>query len=128
MLRMLRWWVVGFAIAACARSSATAAEGATDRDVITEQEIASSGALNAYDAVQKLRANFLSDRGKTTILGRTSSKPTVFLDGVQFGEIQSLRSISATTVQSIRMYRSYEAQQRYGYGVTGGAIEVTTKK
>ena len=127
MPRLLRWWVAGLALAACARSSATPADGG-DRDVITEQEIAASGALNAYDAVQKLRANFLSDRGKTTILGRSSSKPTVFLDGVQFGEIQSLRNISATTVQSIRMYRSYEAQQRYGYGVTGGAIEVTTKK
>jgi len=96
--------------------------------VITEEEIASSNAINAYEAVQKLRANFLADRGKTTILGRSPSKPTVYVDGVQFGDVTSLRSISATVVQSIRLYRAYEAEQRYGNGVMGGVIEVTTKK
>ena len=112
-------------LAACVRTSNAPQ---AQRDVITEEEIASSNAINAYEVVQKLRANFLSDRGKTTILGRSSSKPTVYVDGVQFGDIQSLRSISATVVQSIRLFRAYEAEQRYGNGVMGGVIEVTTKK
>ena len=126
MFRPARWLLLLLVLVSCTRQTARPTGG--DRDVITEEEIASSHAINAYEAVQKLRGNFLSDRGKTTILGRSPSKPTVFVDGVQFGEIQSLRSISASVIQSIRLYRSYEAEQRYGNGVMGGVIEVTTKK
>ena len=79
-------------LAACVKAS-NSPESAP-RNVITEAEIASSNSMNAYDAVQKLRGNFLSDRGKTTILGSSPSKPTVFVDGMQFGEIESLRTIS----------------------------------
>ena len=114
-----------FSLGACVKASNAPQ---SQRDVITEEEIASSSAVNAYEAVQKLRGTFLSDRGKTTILGNSPSKPTVYVDGVQYGDITSLRSISATVVQSIRLYRAYEAEQRYGNGVMGGVIEVTTKK
>ena len=113
-------------LAACVKAPNSPASA--PRNLITEAELAASNSMNAYDAVQKLRGNFLSDRGKTTILGSSPSKPTVFVDGMQFGEIESLRTISVTVVQSIRLYRAYEAQQRYGKGVMGGVIEVTTKK
>ena len=126
MSRLRLSLLLALSLAACVKAS-NSPQGA-QRDLITEEEIASTNAINAYEAVQKLRGNFLSDRGKTTILGKSPSKPTVFVDGIQFGEIQSLRTISASVVQSIRLYRSYEAEQRYGNGVMGGVIEVTTKK
>jgi len=96
--------------------------------VITEEEIAATTAINAYEVVQKLRGNFLSNRGKTTILGKSSSTPVVYVDGVRYGEILSLRNITSTTIQSIRLYRAWEAQQKYGNDVMGGVIEVTTKR
>ena len=126
MIRTIRWLFVVLVLVACTRQ--TARPGSADRDVITEEEIAGTSAINAYEIVQKLRGNFLSNRGKTTILGRSSSTPMVFLDGVRYGEIASLRNISAMTVQSIRLYRAWDAQQRYGNDVMGGVIEVTTKK
>ena len=36
--------------------------------------------------------------------------------------------ISASQVQAIRLYRAWEAQQKYGNDVMGGVIEVTTKQ
>ena len=96
--------------------------------MITEEEIAATTAINAYEVVQKLRGNFLSSRGKTTILGKSSSTPVVYVDGVRYGEIASLRNITSTTIQSIRLYRAWEAQQKYGNDVMGGVIEVTTKR
>ena len=126
MIRIARWLLVALVIAACTRQSTS--PGSADRDLITEEEIASASAINAYEVVQKLRGNFLSNRGKTTILGRSSATPVVYVDGVRYGEIASLRNITATTLQSIRLYRAWEAQQRYGNNVTGGVIEVTTKK
>ena len=113
-------------ILACTRASNRPGTG--DRDTITEDEIASSSAVNAYEAVQRLRGNFLSNRGKTTILGKSSALPIVYLDGVRYGEVQSLRNISASQVQAIRLYRAYDAQQKYGNDVMGGVIEVTTKQ
>ena len=113
-------------ILACTRASSRPGTG--DRDTITEDEIASSSAVNAYEAVQRLRGNFLSNRGKTTILGKSSPMPVVYLDGVRYGEVQSLRNISATQVQSIHLYRAYDAQQKYGNDVMGGVIEVSTKQ
>ena len=126
MTPRIRWLLVVLALVACTRQSARV--GSADRDLITEEEIAGTTAINAYEIVQKLRGNFLSNRGKTTILGRSSATPMVYVDGVRYGEIASLRNITATTVQSIRLYRAWEAQQRYGNDVTGGVIEVTTKR
>lgn len=112
-------------MAACTHSSQ---RGGGSENTITEQEIDASGAITAYDVIQQLRRNFLTDRGKTTLIGSSPSKPTVFLDGVDFGPITSLRSISARQVASIRLYRAWEAQQKYGNGYVGGVIEVTTRK
>lgn len=118
--------MLAMSVLACTRASNRPGSG--DRDTITEAEIASSSATNAFEAVQRLRGNFLSNRGKTTILGKSSPMPIVYLDGVRFGEVNSLRNISATTVQAIRLYRAWEAQQKYGNDVMGGVIEVTTKQ
>ena len=126
MIRSVRWLLAVLVLVACTRQ--TARTGSADRDTITEEEIAGTSAITAYEVVQKLRGNFLSNRGKTTILGRSSPTPVVYVDGVRYGEIASLRNISATTVQSIRLFRAWEAQQRYGNNVMGGVIEVTTKK
>ena len=126
MIRSIRWLFVVLVLVACTRQ--TARTGSADRDTITEEEIAGTSAITAYEVVHKLRGNFLSNRGKTTILGRSSPTPVVYVDGVRYGEIPSLRNISATTVQSIRLFRAWEAQQRYGNDVMGGVIEVTTKK
>ena len=126
MIRPARWLLLLLVLVSCTRQTSRPTGG--DRDVITEEEIAATSAINAYEVVQKLRGNFLSNRGKTTILGKSSSTPIVFVDGVRYGEIPSLRNISSTTVQSIRLYRAWEAQQKYGNDVMGGVIEVTTKR
>ena len=114
-------------LAACSHPSTNGPDPSQPDDVITEAEIAQSRAVTAYDAVRKLRANFLSNRGRTTILGSTSSFPVVYLDGVEYGPMTSLRNIPATHVSSIRMYRAWEATTKFGMGKTAGVIEVITK-
>lgn len=99
-----------------------------ESQVITEDEIVASKATNAYDVVKKLRANFLSYRGRTTVAGTSSSDPTVYLDEQAFGPISSLRTIPADEVAEIRLYRSWEATTKYGMGNMGGVILVTTRK
>src|SRR6478672_7774439 len=95
----------------------------------TREEIEASRTATAYDAIQKLRANFLTYRGETSISKSNSHPyPTVYVDGQEFGPISSLRSIPASQVATIRLYRSWEATTKYGTGNMGGVIAVTTRQ
>ena len=97
-------------------------------NIITADEIAASKAVNAYDAIRKLRGNFLSYRGRTSLNNTSSPDPVVFVDDQAFGPVASLRSIPAIQIETIRLYRAWEAQQKYGRGLMGGAIAIVTKQ
>ena len=97
-------------------------------DVITEDEIAKTSATNAYDVIRKLRGNFFASRGKTSMIGTSDSDPTVYVDDREYGPLASLRTIPASQITSIRLYRSWEASTKYGMGNMGGVIAVNTKQ
>ena len=119
--------LVLFLAPACA--PAHTAHGSVDSQLITEDEIEASRAPNAYEVIQKLRANFLTYRGETS-LDRSKSQPypTVYMDGQEFGPISSLRNVPASQVATIRLYRSWEATTKFGTGNMGGVIAVTTRQ
>src|SRR4051812_45875998 len=97
--------------------------------VITEDEILASRATNAYEAIHKLRANFLTNRGETSFnKSQSNPYPTIYLDGQEFGSIESLSSIPAEQISMIRMYRVSEANAKYGSHNPSGVIAITTKQ
>jgi hypothetical protein len=99
------------------------------RDPITAADIAGINAASAYDAVVKLRANFLRDRGINSFMTPVrSTRPVVFVDGMEMGTIYELRSIPARDVAEIRFLNSAEANFRFGDGYLAGVIHVTTKR
>jgi hypothetical protein len=99
-----------------------------DSQVITEDEIVDSRASNAYEVIHKLRANFLTNRGKTSFNGTQSPYPTVYVDNQEFGPISTLSSIPASQVAMIRLYRVSEANAKFGTHNLGGVISITTKQ
>ena len=102
---------------------------ASMRDPITAADIARINAASAYDAVVKLRANFLQHRGVNSFMQPVSStRPVVFVDGMEVGTLFELRSIPARDVSEIRFLTSSEATYRYGQGYLAGVIHVTTKR
>lgn len=96
--------------------------------LITEQEIVASGAQTAYDAIKKLRSNFLASRGRTTLNNTSSDDPTVYVDDQIFGPLNTLQQIPANQVFEIRLYRAWEATTKYGTGNMGGVIAVFTRR
>lgn len=95
---------------------------------ISEDEIQASGQSTAYDVIHKLRGNFLSYRGETSFdKSKSQPYPTVYLDGQEFGPISTLRSIPASEIASIRLYRSWEATTKFGTGNMGGVIAISTR-
>jgi hypothetical protein len=107
----------------------TAAARNTDSMTITQDQIESLHATNAYDVVATLRPDFLHSRG------RESSDPRfpgvgvrVYVDDVWYGDANSLRGIPIGQVEEIRFYQSYDAQFKFGTGNTGGVIQIVTKQ
>lgn len=129
---MFRQWqaVLAMSCLICACGGATNREppvSSLARDVITAEEIEASGVANAYDAIRKLRGNFLSYRGRTSLNGTSSPDPFVYVDDQAYGPISSLRTIPAIQVETIRLYRTWEAQTKYGAGLMGGVIAISTR-
>ena len=89
------------AVLACASGSGGSASH-RDSNLITEQELSSIPVTNAYDAIERLRPLFLRSRGKTSINTPGTQYATVYVDGVRYGDLNSLRNILASHVVDIR--------------------------
>ncbi|NIP80420.1 MAG: hypothetical protein GWM90_14830 [Gemmatimonadetes bacterium] len=93
--------------------------------MITAEEIQSIQAATAFDAVQRLRPEFLR-RGRVNVRDDTQALPVVYVDDVRYGGVDELKGIRASQVISIRYLNGADATTRYGTGHTGGALLVTT--
>ena len=99
-------------------------------DLVTAEEIASTHAdLNtAYDALARLRPNWLAPHGSMSATATAGNYAVVFVDGQQTGDINALRNIPAYYVADIRYYDVTQAGARFGIRAgTGGALEVRMK-
>jgi hypothetical protein len=120
-------------VAACASSPksdrAAITPGAGDRNVIAEEEIRAVPANNLYDLVSKVRPNMLRSRGQSTLGGSTASDyPLVYVDGRQYGDISSLRSLIPSQVSMVRYYDATMAAGKFGMTAGSGVIDVTTRQ
>lgn len=119
------------AIMGCASASGTSSNRAAHRsgNVLTFNEIAGAHAdvETAYDAIVRLRPNWLAPHGVTSAVagGAGTDRATVFVDGQAYGDINSLRLIPAYNVRDIRYYDITEAGARFGIkGGSSGVIDV----
>jgi hypothetical protein len=117
-----------FLAGACASGHATnrLASGARyNPNVILGDELATVNRSTLYDAVRQLRPEWIM-RSRPATLIRQDQQLVVFVDGTQFGGIESLRQISPASVAYVRFYSSSEAAARFGSEHPLGAIEVKT--
>jgi len=120
------------AVLGCA-ASAPVTSGAPRRgNLLTGDEIAAAHAdINtAYDAIARLRPNWLASHGVTSGInnGAGTEFALVFVDGQRYGDLNSLRGIPAYHVGDLRYYDVTEAGARFGIrGGSSGAIEVRMK-
>ncbi|HEX2693946.1 MAG TPA: hypothetical protein VHL12_07865 [Gemmatimonadaceae bacterium] len=121
------FYVLAFgALVACA-SAGTGTTPSRNSNVITEAEIAASHESNAYDVIRSVRPLYLKSRGKSSVNNSANEYATVYLDGQQYGDLSTLRSIAAAQIREIRYYSASDAMTRFGMQAGGGAIEIFTK-
>ena len=129
-MRSSRKWLLSLATGAVM----TACHGANtwdapapSRNIITRTEIEGVRANTAWDAVAKLRANFMASRGANSLLVKVNKEPTVYLDDVEYGNLGTLRQIPASTIAEIRFIEGWNAETKYGPGHAAGVIQVFTR-
>lgn len=144
--------------AGCAGGSSQAAQGATAnpaRYTLTAVELQGAGVTNLYDAIQKLRPEFLRTRGSQTIARmpapQSNRGPTsggsgssgqssrtaqavpieavplkVYENDILLDSPTDLRKIDTKNVIEVRFVPGPEAGVRYGMNHSGGVIFVKT--
>jgi len=117
------------AAAGCASSKTSAQTAAPHRstgNVVGGEELTGTGATNVYEALQRLRPQWLTSARIRR--GGSGDELVVYLDSNRYGTLTSLQQLSVGGIQEVRYYGASEATNRFGTGHTGGAIVVSMSK
>ena len=98
--------------------------GGSVRNVITQDEIDSSRAANVYELINHLHAEFLIDRGRTSIITNQHSRAVVFLNDQEYGIPETMRNIPVSRISEVRYFTGPEAITRFGSQYGGGVIQL----
>ena len=118
------------AVSACASSGTRSSAGGSD--FIPAEEIASSGATNAYEAVTRLRPTWLRMHGRASIANGNAYEQVimVYLDGHRLGDVVSLRMLSTNNLVSMQWLdaaRAATVLPGIGSEAIAGAIVIKSK-
>jgi hypothetical protein len=94
---------------------------------LTRQELAEVTSDNIYDAIAKLRPEWLTSRGPTSVTDGTPSVVDVYMDGTRLGKADYLRQVRLLDVTEVRYWDAGQASARFGMGHPRGVIEITRK-
>ena len=123
-IRVIRLLLI-FAVTGCAlHHTSTAAQ---HPNVITYEEIDSSGESNIYDVIVKLHAEYLRDRGPTSAVSDTRDVAVVFVNQQEYGAIGTLSSFQARDIAEVRYYSGTDAVTKFGRRYGGGVIQLITR-
>lgn len=126
-LRCLSGWVALSTAGVMACSAHGPVRPPPRNNIVTGDEIMRTGAQTAYAALQRIRPNWLTSRGPTSLTNPTPSYASVYINGVDVGDISYLKQVNVVDVLTMRFYRATEAGARFGRNHPGGVIAVTTK-
>jgi outer membrane receptor for ferrienterochelin and colicin len=111
-------------VLACHQQQGTTA---SVRNVITQDQIDSTGYTNVYDVIARLHAEYLRDRGAVSIKTNQHARAVVFLNAQEYGIPETLRNFPAGGVSEIRYYRGPDAVSKFGSQYGGGVIQLISR-
>ena len=97
------------------------------RNVITQDQIDSSGANNVYELIQRLHGEYLRDRGKISIKMNQHERAVVFLNDHEYGILETMRNIPISRVGEIRYFTGTEAAVKFGSQYGGGVVQLVSR-
>lgn len=114
-------------LAGCATSQSGGA--VLTREILTAEEISRTTALTAYEAIQIRRPAFLASAQRRALrdADQPDTRPVVYVNGIYYGEVESLRDITVREIKEIRFLEANDATRVLGSAYVGGVIMVITK-
>lgn len=97
-------------------------------NLILPTEIEGAHVPNAYEAISRLRPEFLKARGLQTPEWPNGRLPSVFVNDVEQREIDALRTVPAGAIVEIRYLSASAATPEFGRQHVGGVIAVRTRR
>jgi outer membrane cobalamin receptor len=86
-----------------------------------------SGAVDMSEAVDGRSAEIHSRLGTNSITLISADEPMLIVDGIRFTDPRVLHSISALSIERLRIMGAIQGTIKEGTNATGGVIEITTK-
>jgi outer membrane cobalamin receptor len=122
--------LVVLALTGCSMAGAGQGSGGAGSGTgpIERAHLEATTARNAHDLVQTLRPQWLRGRGATSLRSTEPTLPVVYVDGMRFGAVETLRQIGIESVTRIEYMSAADATNRYGTGHGGGVIHVQTRR
>lgn len=121
--------LAGALVGASACASSTGGGGASSNpDLITRADIVENpNFTNALELIRQIRPRWLRATRGTTFSSGGPQEAVVFLDGIRFGDLGSLRSINLVNVDHMEFLDGRDATTLYGTGYMGGAIQIVSR-
>ncbi len=91
---------------------------------VTQTELATTNANNVYDALAKLRPEWLSSRGATSVTDATPTGVDVYMNGTFLGKADYLREVRLQDVTKVTYWNAGQAAARFGMGHPRGVLEI----
>lgn len=100
-----------------------------NRSILALEEIQAAKGIgwSAYDLVAQLRPEYLRSRGTSSLRDLRPPTATVYLDGVRYGSLETLRTMSGEQIERIQYINAADATTRFGTGHVGGALIIKTR-
>jgi hypothetical protein len=102
--------------------------GDYNASIISEYELNASSTNTAYEAIRRLRPQWLNYQPQTSVRDPNPPAPVVYIDEQFSGDLSLLNHLLISQIESIAFYKAPEAMIKYGTNRTGGVMGVTTKK
>ena len=124
--RLLVGFALGAGLATCGAPKKVGVPPA--RYLITTDELSHSSEIFLYDAIRRVRPNFLQPRGVAAFGAPQTTELSLYVNGERMDSIDDLRRISCTEVLEVRFYEPQLANTKFaGHNNAGGAIAVTLR-
>ena len=91
-------------------------------NVLTASQLRDTNTQTVYDAIRRLRPQWLRARGRTSINAAGPDEPAVYVDGTRYGALNDLGLMDVNQVTRAEFVDPLEATTRFGTNHTGGAI------
>ena len=124
---MERLALTSLILAGCSATANQNTNARGDRNLITREELVATNSVNLYDAVEKLRPEWLTSRGPTSVSDPTPTMPSVYMNGQQLGKAEYLREVLVADVTEVRFWAAGQAAAKFGMGHPRGVIELTRR-